>query len=387
MTMFKSYVCLPEGKWCCKSHQFAPCFSWRPVGHHSGGFCELQLDIEGGHKVLPGKPWLFPTCQVRVVRFYQSSCPPPPPRLAVLFLLVLLQFLLDHVCINFHLHFRLANSSPSSLPTLFAKLFANFPAQCAPLDLNLDLPSSACTAGPQPGTVPAQCVHRWTSAWGLPSSVRTAGPQPGTCPAQRALLDLNRQIDCQIECQIECQKICQKICQNICQKICQIECQKICQIECQKICQIECQRVCQTKRQNVCQIECQKVCQRECQIKCQREWWGSHEVKYFFAIPWGHQTWQAGKSPVNEGFNGNIIHERWSFHCHVWLPDSASGYIYTTKQCFYARSLRLVMRLLDRRLDKAVENQKKRRITVAWFAGTSPKLLYRLVVSNIFYFP
>ena len=139
----------------------------------------------------------FPTCQVRVVRFYQSCS--LPPRLALLFLLLLLlrlllQFLLDHVCINFHLNFRLANSSPSSLPT----------AQCAPLDLNLgpselsvhrwtstwDIPSSVCTAGPQPGTFRAQCasldlnlgrsqlsVHRWTSTWDLPSSVCTAGPQ------------------------------------------------------------------------------------------------------------------------------------------------------------------------------------------------------------------
>ena len=148
---------------------------------------------------------------MRVVRFYQSCS--PPPRLAVLLLLlVLLQFLLDHVCINFHLHFRLANSSLSSLPTLFAKLFANFPPQCAPLDLNLgpsqlrvqrwtstwDRPSSVCTAGPQPGTCPAQCapldlnlgpaqlsMHRWTSTWDLPSSVCTAGPQPGTCAANR----------------------------------------------------------------------------------------------------------------------------------------------------------------------------------------------------------
>ena len=66
------------------------------------------------------------------------------------------------------------------------------------------LPSSVCTAGPQPGTFPAQCApldlnlgrsqlsaHRWTSTWGLPSSVRTAGPQPGTFPAQCAPLDLN----------------------------------------------------------------------------------------------------------------------------------------------------------------------------------------------------
>ena len=133
---------------------------------------------------------------MRVVRFYQSCS--PPPRLAVLLLLVLLllQFLLDHVCINFHLHFRLANSSPSSLPTLFADSLRQ--ALC-------QLPSSVCTAGPQPGTFPAQCatldlnlgsaqlsVHRWTSTGDLPSSVCTAGPQPGTCPAQCAPLDLNR---------------------------------------------------------------------------------------------------------------------------------------------------------------------------------------------------
>ena len=72
----------------------------------------------------------------------------PPPRL-------FLQFLLDHVCINFHLNFRLANSLPSSSPT--SQLSA----------------------------------HRWTSTWELPSSVCTAGPQPGTFPAQCAPLDLN----------------------------------------------------------------------------------------------------------------------------------------------------------------------------------------------------
>ena len=34
-------------------------------------------------------------------------------------------------------------------------------------------------------------VHRWASTWDLPSSVCTAGPQPGTFPAQCAPLDLN----------------------------------------------------------------------------------------------------------------------------------------------------------------------------------------------------
>ena len=34
-------------------------------------------------------------------------------------------------------------------------------------------------------------VHRWTSTCELPSSVCTAGPQPASCPAQCAPLDLN----------------------------------------------------------------------------------------------------------------------------------------------------------------------------------------------------
>ena len=133
----------------------------------------------------------FPTCQVRVVRFYQSACPPaassssssssstscparPPPRLRL-----------------FHLHFRLANfdnSSPSASPT------SHLSAHC--WTSTCELPSSVCTAGPQPASCPAQCapldlnrgpaqlsVHRWTSTGGLPSLVCTAGPQPGTCPA------------------------------------------------------------------------------------------------------------------------------------------------------------------------------------------------------------
>ena len=150
---------------------------------------------------------------MRVVRFYQSCS--SPLRLALLLLLLLrLLFLLrlfrlDHVCINFHLNFRLANSSPSSLPT------SQLSSHC--WTSTCDLPSSVRTAGPQPGTFPAQCtlldlnlgpsqlsVHRWTSTWDLPSSVCTAGPQPGTCPAQCAPLDLNGQIECQKICQIEC---------------------------------------------------------------------------------------------------------------------------------------------------------------------------------------
>ena len=118
----------------------------------------------------------FPTCQVRVVILSElfsssASCPPrplppppsPPPPLPP-------PPVSPRPCLH---------QLPPQLPPcqLFAKLFANFPAQCAPLDLN-------------------------------------------------------GQIECQKRCQIECQIECQKICQIKCHEICQIECQKICQIEC-----------------------------------------------------------------------------------------------------------------------------------------------------------
>ena len=79
------------------------------------------------------------------------------------------------------------STSTSALPTLRQALRQlpssvrtagpTWELQCAPLDLNLG---------------PSQLsVHRWTSTWDLPSSVCTAGPQPGTFPAQCAPLDLN----------------------------------------------------------------------------------------------------------------------------------------------------------------------------------------------------
>ena len=116
---------------------------------------------------------------MRVVRFYQSALPPPhlppprppppPPRLAVLFLLVLLlassfsfsstMSASTSTCTSALPTLRQAICQLSS-PTLCGKLFANFPAQCAPLDLNL---------GPSQLT-----VHRWTSTWDRSSSVCTA---------------------------------------------------------------------------------------------------------------------------------------------------------------------------------------------------------------------
>ena len=145
------------------------------------------------------KQAFFPTCQVRVVRLYHSCS--PPPRLAILLLLLLLlrQHLLHHLCLHFHVHCSLANSSPSSSPTSELSVHRwtstwdlHEPSQLSGhrWTLTWDLPSSVGTAGPQPGTCPAQCApldldlgpsqlsaHCWTSTWDLPSSVCTAGPQ------------------------------------------------------------------------------------------------------------------------------------------------------------------------------------------------------------------
>ena len=142
--------------------------------------------------------FLFPTCQVRVVRFIRivllspppsppSSPPPrsPPPPLPPL---------------------------PCPLPPcqLFAKLFANFRTQWPLLERTghrwtstWDLPSSVSTAGPQPGTLGTQWArldlnlgpselseHRWTSTWDPPSSVSTAGPQrPDRMPEDEDMPD------------------------------------------------------------------------------------------------------------------------------------------------------------------------------------------------------
>ena len=103
----------------------------------------------------------------------------------LLLLFLLLQFLLDHVCINFHVHFRLANSSPISSPTSARSghcwtSTAGFRSEWARLDLNRQVLSAVGTAGPQPGTAGPQ----------LPASEPsgTVGTKSGTF---RAPLGLN----------------------------------------------------------------------------------------------------------------------------------------------------------------------------------------------------
>ena len=125
------------------------------------------------------------------------------------------------------------STSTSALPTLRQALRqlpssvrtagpqpGTIPAQCAPLDLNLGPPQLSVHCWTSTWDLPAQCapldlnlgpsqlsLHLWTSTWDLPSSVCAAGPQPGTFPAQCARpqsgtfpaqcapLDLNGQIE------------------------------------------------------------------------------------------------------------------------------------------------------------------------------------------------
>ena len=162
------------------------CHGWRRIGFWIYIYIYILLVVK--LKLCP----FFPTCQVRVVRFYQSCSPhppPPPPPLP--------PPVSPRPCLH---------PLPCPLPPcqLFDNLFANFCAQWALLELNCRLPIWVGTAGPQPGTFRAQWApldlnlgpsklsgHRWTSTWNLQSSVGTAGPQPGTFRAQWAPLDLN----------------------------------------------------------------------------------------------------------------------------------------------------------------------------------------------------
>ena len=103
---------------------------------------------------------------MRVVRFYQSCS---PPRLAVLLL---------------------PSSSSSSSSSSFSSTMSASTSTCA---FALPILGQALCQLSSPSSLPTSqlSVHRWTSPWDLPSSVCTAGPQPGTCPAQCAPLDLN----------------------------------------------------------------------------------------------------------------------------------------------------------------------------------------------------
>ena len=117
----------------------------------------------------------FPTCQVRVVRFYQSCSPPPPP---------------PHPppprpprSPDPSGHSRTSTASARSqwaLPDLHREL---------QIPVGTDFQIAVGTAGPQP-RLPDRSGHCRTST--------------ATSRSQWGLPDLNGQIECQKICQIEC---------------------------------------------------------------------------------------------------------------------------------------------------------------------------------------
>ena len=146
----------------------------------------------------------FPTCQVRVVRFYVScllllsssplllsssplllSSPPPPPPPA---------------------QPRSTLSVPCRTST------TTIHAQCALPDLNHDHPRPVFPCRTSTASIPAQCSLPDLNH-DHPRPVFPAGPQPRVSTPSVP-------------------------CRTSCRKICQIECQKVCQIECQIKCQI-----------------------------------------------------------------------------------------------------------------------------------------------------
>ena len=158
--------------------------------------------------------YFFPTCQVRVVRFYVSC------------LLLLSSPLL-----------LISSPPPPRRPPRPPRPTATRDPQCSLSDLNHDHPCSVFPAGPQP-RVSMLSVPCRTSTTTIPAQsslpdlnhdhprpVFPAGPQPRVSPpsvpcrtstttihAQCSLPDLNREYPRQKICHIECQKICQIEC-------------------------------------------------------------------------------------------------------------------------------------------------------------------------------
>ena len=156
----------------------------------------VNTPVSVGIDILAVCSCVFPTCQVRVVRFYVSclvlllllSSPPP--------LVVLLVLLLN--CDSRSTVFSVGpqpRPSPPSVPCRTST--TTIPAQCSLPDLNHDHPRPVFPAGPQPRVSPPSVPCRTSTT---------------TIHAQCSLPDLNREYPRQKICHIECQKICQIEC-------------------------------------------------------------------------------------------------------------------------------------------------------------------------------
>ena len=173
----------------------------------------------------------FPTCQVRVVRFYVSC------------LLLLSSHLLSSSCLTVTLnHSGLFRTSTTtillSVPcrTSTTTITASVPCRTSTTTITASVPCRTSTAGipaqcslpdlnhDQTTTIPAQCSLP-DLKHDHPRPVFPAGPQPRVSPpsvpcrtstttihAQCSLPDLNREYPRQKICHIECQKICQIEC-------------------------------------------------------------------------------------------------------------------------------------------------------------------------------
>ena len=179
-----------------------------------GCCCCLHLNLNWGRV-------FFPTCQVRVVRFYVCS------RLLLVLLLLLLLIHLRVLRLRRHPRRHLRQTSTS---TRTSRL------QWAAPDLTSELQIAVGSAGPQE-PAPDCSGQRRASTGGPWSRLGSAGPQPGGSGAEWAAPDLSSQ----------------KMCQKICQKYVRQECQK------------ECQKICQKKMSDGTQKNCPKICQEICQ--------------------------------------------------------------------------------------------------------------------------
>ena len=110
---------------------------------HSFGVTKCTLQPPSHKRKKSKIDYLFPTCQVRVVRFYvscllllSSSSSPPPLLLLVVLLVVLLVLLVQ---LRPAIHSVLCRTSTTTIH-----------AQCSLPDLNHDHPRPVFPAGPQP---------------------------------------------------------------------------------------------------------------------------------------------------------------------------------------------------------------------------------------------
>ena len=156
-----------------------PVFHGSNLKPHLSNFCHSSTDWFKGN--IYRKPWFFPTCQVRVVRFYVSCLllPRPPP--------------------------RPPRPPRRPCPTAISDL------QCSLPDLNHDHPRPVFPAGPQPRpstpSVPCRTstttIHAQCSLPDLnreyPRPVFPAGPQPRVSTPS-------------VPCRTSCRKIWDKEC-------------------------------------------------------------------------------------------------------------------------------------------------------------------------------